>query len=104
MLRDREERTLGIAEFVSLGRRLEEIDERTEWCNKILADLSGPETAGYITLAMEHYGFVKELLLNTPSLSYDAIRGEVIVYHSEVRTPPGQTFLTAIFSACLSTT
>lgn len=89
-------KALGLGEFVSLGRRLEEIDERIGWCDGMLADLSESEAAAYITLAREHYGSVKELLLDSPSLSYEAIRGELEFFRDEVELPPINRFKAAL--------
>lgn len=88
VLAERQNRTIGIGEFVSMGRRLEEIDERIGWCDKMLADLAESAAAGHIMLAREHYGSIRELLLNTPSLSYEGITGELEFFRDEVKLPP----------------
>lgn len=88
VLAERQNRTIGIGEFVSLGRRLEEIDERIGWCDKMLADLAESAAAGHIMLAREHYGSIRELLLNTPSLSYEGIAGELEFFRDEAELPP----------------
>ncbi|AIF82565.1 hypothetical protein NTE_00484 [Candidatus Nitrososphaera evergladensis SR1] len=65
-------RALGIDQVFGLGRRLEELDEKAEWCSRIASDLKGSSTSDYIVSALEYYRHERKSLTETPALAYAA--------------------------------